>query len=94
MSSPSLAVSRRNRRTPYTERIEALGVQGYSIVNHTLLPKAFGRTVEEEYWHLRTSVQLWDVSCQRQVEVRGPDAARLVQMMTPRNLSGAAVGQC
>ena len=57
MSSPSLAVSRRNRRTPYTERIEALGVQGYSIVNHTLLPKAFGRTVEEEYWHLRSSVQ-------------------------------------
>ena len=94
MSSPALAISRRNRRTPYTDRIEALGVQGYSIVNHTLLPKAFGRTVEEEYWHLRTSVQLWDVSCQRQVEVRGPDAARLVQMMTPRNLSGAAVGQC
>ena len=94
MSSPSLAVSRRNRRTPYTERIEALGVQGYSIVNHTLLPKAFGRTVEEEYWHLRSSVQLWDVSCQRQVEVRGPDAARLVQIMTPRDLGSAVVGQC
>ena len=94
MSSPSLAVSRRNRRTPYTERIEALGVQGYSIVNHTLLPKAFGRTVEEEYWHLRSSVQLWDVSCQRQVEVRGPDAARLVQMMTPRDLGSAVVGWC
>ena len=47
MSSPALAVSRRNRRTPYMERIEALGVQSYSIVNHTLLPKAFGRTVEE-----------------------------------------------
>ena len=31
-SVPSLAVSRRNRRTPYTERVEALGVQGYSIV--------------------------------------------------------------
>ena len=53
MSSLALAVSRRNRRTPYTDRIETLGVQGYSIVNHTLLPKAFGRTVEEEYWHLQ-----------------------------------------
>jgi len=94
MSSPALAVSRRNRRTPYMERIEALGVQSYSIVNHTLLPKAFGRTVEEEYWHLRSSVQLWDVSCQRQVEVRGPEAARLVQMMTPRDLGSAVVGQC
>ncbi|HIF80754.1 MAG TPA: dimethylsulfoniopropionate demethylase [Gammaproteobacteria bacterium] len=94
MSSLALAVSRRNRRTPYTDRIETLGVQGYSIVNHTLLPKAFGRTVEEEYWHLRSSVQLWDVSCQRQVEVRGPEAARLVQMMTPRDLGSAVVGQC
>ena len=36
-SVPSLAVSRRNRRTPYTERVEALGVQGYAIVNHMLM---------------------------------------------------------
>ena len=41
-SVPELAISRRIRRTPFTERVEALGVQGYSIVNHTLLPKAFG----------------------------------------------------
>ena len=41
-SVPSLAVSRRNRRTPYTERVEALGVQGYSIVNHMLLSKPLG----------------------------------------------------
>ena len=48
---------------PYTERVKALGVQGYSIVNHMLLPKAFGRSTEEEDWHLREHVQLWDVSC-------------------------------
>ena len=42
-SVPSLAVSRRNRRTPYTERVDALGMHGYSIVivksikNRTLL---------------------------------------------------------
>jgi dimethylsulfoniopropionate demethylase len=39
-------------------------------------------------------VQLWDVGCQRQVELRGTDAARLVQMMTPRDLRKARVGQC
>jgi len=76
-----LAVSRRQRSTPYTLRIEALGVSDYSIVNHTILPKGFGRSVEEDYWHLREHVQLWDVSCQRQVEVRGADAGRLVQML-------------
>ncbi len=89
-----LAISRRIRRTPFTERLEKLGVQGYSIVNHTLLPKAFRRSIEEDYWHLRKHVQLWDVSCQRQVEIRGPDAAKLVQWMTPRDLRHARVGQC
>ncbi len=89
-----LAVSRRLRSTPFTKRIEALGVSDYSIVNHTILPKGFTRSVEEDYWHLREHVQLWDVSCQRQVEIRGHDAARLVQMMTPRDLRTAVAGQC
>ena len=89
-----LNMSRRIRRTPYTDRVEALGVRGFSVVNHMLLPKAFETSVEEDYWHLRTYVQLWDVSCQRQVEISGPDAGNLVQLMTPRNISKAKVGQC
>ena len=89
-----LAVSRRLRSTPYTPRVEALGVSDYSIVNHTVLPKGFGRSVEDDYWHLKTQVQLWDVSCQRQVELKGDDAARLMQLMTPRNMQAAEVGQC
>ena len=90
----SPAISRRIRRTPFTERLEKLGVQSYSIVNHTLLPKAFRRSIEEDYWHLRKHVQLWDVSCHRQVEIRGPAAAKLVQWMTPRDLRQAKIGQC
>jgi len=74
--------------------VESLGVSDYSVVNHTVLPKGFGRTVEEDYWHLREHVQLWDVSCQRQVELKGADAARLAQLMTPRDLRNATVGQC
>lgn len=89
-----LQVSRRQRATPYTSRVEALGVSGFSVVNHTILPKGFGRTVEEDYWHLKSRVQLWDVGCQRQVELRGPDAAHLAQLMTPRDLRRARVGQC
>ncbi|MEC7759350.1 MAG: dimethylsulfoniopropionate demethylase, partial [SAR324 cluster bacterium] len=72
-------MSRRIRRTPYTSRIEKVGVRGFSVVNHMLFPKAFQPTVEEDYWHLRTHVQIWDVSCQRQVEIKGPDAGRLIQ---------------
>jgi len=94
MATPKLNVSRRIRATPYTPRVEALGVSGYSVVNHTILPKGFRKTVEEDYWHLKQHVQIWDVGCQRQVEIKGVDAAKLTQLMTPRDLSRAKIGQC
>ncbi|MBI1386192.1 MAG: dimethylsulfoniopropionate demethylase [Rhizobiales bacterium] len=94
MSTSGLNMSRRIRRTPYTDKVEQHGVRGFSVVNHMLLPKAFGPTVEEDFLHLREHVQIWDVSCQRQVEITGPDAARLVQWMTPRDLRRARIGQC
>ena len=89
-----LHMSRRIRRTPYTSKVEQAGVRGFSVVNHTLLPKAFQPSVEEDYWHLREHVQLWDVACQRQVQIQGPDAAKLVQWMTPRDINQALVGDC
>ena len=92
-SAPSLTVSRRIGPTPFTRRLEACGVKSYTIYNRTLLATCF-RSPEEDYRHLKTHVQLWDVSCERQVELQGPDAARLAQLMTPRDLSKAAVGQC
>ena len=42
--------------------------------------------MEEDYWHLQSYVQIWDVSCQRQVQITGPDAEYLVQKMTPRSI--------
>lgn len=94
MENDGLNMSRRIRRTPYTNSVEACGVRGFSVVNHMLLPKAFETSVEEDYWHLREHVQIWDVSCQRQVEIQGKDAMRLVQWMTPRDISNAKVGDC
>ena len=92
-SAPVLTVSRRVRGTIYSSRVEAQGVKSYTVYNHTLLPTSF-RSLEEDYWHLKRHVQIWDVSCEKQVEVCGPDAARLVQLMTPRDLTGATIGQC
>ncbi len=43
---------------------------------------------------MKEAVQVWDVACERQVELRGPDAARLMQMLTPRDLRGMLPGQC
>ena len=89
-----LNMSRRIRRTPYTDRVEAAGVRGFSVANHMLLPKAFQPSVEDDYWHLCDHVQMWDVSCQRQVEIEGPDAEQLVQWMTPRAIAKAKPGDC
>ena len=90
---PELLISSRTRSTPFSSRVEACGVKAYSVYNHMLLPLIF-RSLEEDYWHLCESVQVWDVSCQRQVEITGPDTQKLVQLMTPRDLSQAELGQC
>ncbi len=88
-----LSPSRRLRRTPFSDGVEAAGVKAYTIYNHMLLPTVF-RSVQEDYHHLKSAVQIWDVSCERQVELRGPDAGRLMQMLTPRDLRKMQVGQC
>ncbi|MGJ8545485.1 MAG: dimethylsulfoniopropionate demethylase [Sulfitobacter sp.] len=88
-----ISPSRRLRRTPFSEGVEAAGVKAYTVYNRMLLPTVF-RSVEEDYEHLRTAVQVWDVACERQVELRGPDAAKLMQMLTPRDLRGMMPGRC
>ena len=93
MSTPALALSRRIRPTPFSRRVHAAGVKAFSVYNHMQLAAAFS-SLEDDYRHLKQHVQVWDVSCERQVEVRGPDAARLMRLLTPRNLSTMTVGQC
>ena len=94
LKQDGLNFSRRLRRTPFTSSVEKYGVKGFSVVNHALLPKAFSRSIEEDYWHLRSAVQIWDVGVQRQVEIMGPDASKFVQYMTPRSLEKMKVGNC
>ncbi len=93
MTHPLITFSRRLRETPFTDRILAGGAQSFTVYNHTLLPSWF-RSLEGDYWHLLEHVQVWDVSCERQVQLKGSDAESLVQLMTPRDLSKAQHDQC
>jgi len=93
MKNYSIAKSRRLRSSPYTSRIEKQGVTAYTVYNHMLLPAAFG-SIEESCDHLKKNVQIWDVAAERQVEITGPDAAKLVQLMTCRDLSKSKIGRC
>ena len=93
MKTYSIARSRRIRSTPYTSRIEKQGVTAYTTYNHMLLPAAFG-SLEDAYHHLKENVQVWDVAGERQVEIKGKDSAKLVQLMTCRDLSKSKIGRC
>ncbi len=88
-----LSTSSRTRPSPYYDATVAAGVQGFSVYNHMLLP-TFYVSAEEDYWPIINGVSMWDVAVERQVELRGPDAAVLATMLTPRDLSKMKIGQC
>ncbi len=81
------------RKSPYFQRTVEAGCTSWDLYNHMLIPTLYDDDVKE-YWHLLNHVTLWDVAVERQVEITGPDAARFVQLLTPRDLSSCAVTQC
>ncbi len=81
------------RKSPFFDATIRWGATGFSVYNHMYIPRDFGDP-EQNFWNLVNDAILCDVAVERQVEITGPDAARFVQMLTPRNLSKMAVGQC
>ena len=81
------------RKSPYFDATVRWGAKGFSVYNHMYIPRDFGDS-EQNIWNLVNKVILCDVAVERQVEITGPDAAQFVQMLTPRDLSKCAVGQC
>jgi aminomethyltransferase len=80
------------RKSPYFDATVADGVQSFSVYNHMYIPAHFGDP-QAEYERLTNGVAMWDVGAQRQVELLGPDAAKLVQYLCARDVSATAVGQ-
>ena len=81
------------RKSPYFDATVRWGAKAFSVYNHMYIPRDFGDP-EQNFWNLVNDAILCDVSVQRQVEITGPDAAQFVQMLTPRDLSNLAIGQC
>ncbi len=81
------------RKSPYFDATLRWGAREFSVYNHMYIPRDFGDPVQN-FWNLVNDAILCDVAVERQVEITGPDAARFTQMLTPRNLSKMAVGQC
>jgi len=81
------------RKSPYFDATVRWGAKGFSVYNHMYIPRDFGDP-EQNFWNLVNDAILCDVAVERQVEITGPDAAKFTQMLTPRDLSKMAVGQC
>jgi glycine cleavage system aminomethyltransferase T len=81
------------RKSPYFDATIRWGAKAFSVYNHMYIPRDFGDPVQN-YWNLINDAILCDVAVERQVEITGPDAAKFTQLLTPRDLSTCAVGQC
>ena len=81
------------RKSPFFDATVRWGAKGFSTYNHMYIPRDFGDP-EENFWNLINDAILCDVAVERQVQIKGPDAEKFVQMMTPRDLSSMSVGQC
>lgn len=93
MPETNLFPTRRLRATPYSARVKAAGVSGYTVYNHMLLPTVF-KGLEEDCAHLKEYAQIWDVAAERQVQLAGPDAHKLACMISARDLRKAQPGRC
>jgi len=91
--SPKIAIGSRIRKSPYYESTKRCGVKAFSIYNRMFMPTLY-TSVVEEYWSMINDVVMIDVACERQIEINGPDAHRLVQFLTPRDVSNCDIGRC
>jgi glycine cleavage system aminomethyltransferase T len=80
------------RPSPFYESAIAEGMVSATAYNRMIMPVSYGDP-EGEYWRLVTGVSQWDVACERQVQLKGPDAGKLAQILTCRDLSRCSHGQ-
>jgi len=93
MSDKNFGFGTQIRKSPYFDSTVKWGATGFSVYNHMYIPRDFG-SPEQNFWNLIEKSILCDVAVERQVEITGPDAFKFIQLLTPRDLSKLAVGQC
>ena len=82
----------RLRPSPFFDKTVEEGVTAFTTYNNMLMPTGYGDP-EAEYWRLIDGVSMWDVSIERQVQLDGPDAGKLAQVLCPRDLTKCNEGQ-
>jgi aminomethyltransferase len=91
--TPTLSIGPRVRKSPFFDATVQAGAKAFTIYNHMYMPTCYSDPVSE-YWAIVRGVTLWDVACERQIEISGPDALALTQLLTPRDVSTCLVDRC
>lgn len=92
MTSPAITIGPRVRKSPFYDATIRAGAKAFTIYNHMFMPTSYGDP-NAEYWSLVRGVTLWDVAAERQVEIIGPDALALTQLLTPRDIDRCPVNR-
>ena len=89
-SDAQMLISTRVRKSPWWHLSKAAGCWAYTTYNHLYHPRAYVRPEDgglmAEYKTLTEHVSMWDVAVERQIQVKGPDAADFVDYLITRDV--------
>jgi len=82
------------KHTPFHERTSKLSLpQNWRRWAGHIVVGSYDLHIEREYWAIRDAVAMIDVSPLMKYMIEGPDAARLLDKLVPRDIGKMAVGQ-
>ncbi|CAI8036199.1 Dimethylsulfonioproprionate demethylase DmdA [Geodia barretti] len=89
-SDAQMLISTRVRKSPWWHMSKAAGCWAYTTYNHLYHPRAYIKPEDgglmAEYEILTEHVSIWDVAVERQIQVKGPDAADFVDYVITRDV--------
>jgi glycine cleavage system aminomethyltransferase T len=90
-SDARMLISTRVRKSPFWHLSERHGCYAYTVYNHMYHPRAYVPAEDggllKEYEYLTRDVTLWNVSVERQIQIKGPDAFAFANLLVTRDLT-------
>lgn len=90
-----ILIDTRIRKGPYWHLSQQAGCWCHSVYNRIYHPRAYIKPEDgglmEEYKYLTEHVTMWNVAVERQIQVKGPDAEKFVDMVITRRASDIEV---
>ena len=89
-SDARMLISTRVRKSPWWHLSKAAGCRAYTVYNRMYHPRSYVKPEDgglmAEYEYLTEHVSMWDVAVERQIMIKGPDAADMVNKLITRDV--------